>query len=65
MNMLDFSKRKGRRSIRPAEEELLNLYVNHSAKEIAEMYGVSYRTVEAWIYNYRSAHKKEKCNQDG
>ena len=43
MNMLDFSKRKGRRSIRPAEEELLNLYVNHSAKEIDEMYSKEYR----------------------
>ena len=65
MNLLEFSKRRGRHRIRPTEEELLKLYVNHSAKEIAEMYGVSCRTVEAWIYNYRNAHKKEKCNQDG
>ena len=64
MNLLEFSKRRGRHRIRPTEEELLKLYVNHTAKEIAEMYGVSNRTVEAWVYNYRNAHKKEKCNQD-
>lgn len=63
MNMLDLYKRRGRHRIRPTEEELLKLYVNHTAKEIAEMYGVSNRTVEAWIYNYRNAHKKEKCHE--
>lgn len=33
MNMLDFSKRKGRRSMCPTEEELLKLYVVSAGRE--------------------------------
>ena len=49
MNMLDLYKRRGRHRIRPTEEELLKLYVNHTAKEIAEMYGVSKASVKKYI----------------
>lgn len=58
MNMSELYKRRGPVTKRPSEEELCELYMKHTAKEIAEMYGVSSRTVEAWVYNYRKAHKK-------
>ncbi len=49
----DIVKTKGRPTKRPPEKELAELYKIHTAKEIAEQYGVAYGTVKAWISYYR------------
>lgn len=65
MTIMDVKKKRGRRTIRPSEEELAKLYANHTAKEIAEIYNVSVRTAESWVVYYRKQHKKGELIQDG
>ena len=43
----------GRPNKRPSESELAALYAEHTAAEIAAMYGVSLWTVRKWIQYYR------------
>lgn len=47
------AKKKGRPSIRPDAEKLSELYQEHTAKEIANMYHVNVSTVFRWIQKYR------------
>lgn len=46
-------KKRGRPSKKPSEAQLDMLYSMMTAKEIAEQLGVSVKTVERWIYEYR------------
>ena len=46
-------KRRGRPSKKPSETQLDLLYRMMTAKEIAEKFQVSPKTVERWIYEYR------------
>lgn len=50
------SKKKGRPSKRPSNEELSMLYSSMTAKEIATHYGVALSTVKTWI---RLARKED------
>lgn len=51
--MKKYVKGGGRPNKRPAESELAALYAEHTAAEIAAMYGVSLWTVRKWIQYYR------------
>lgn len=51
--MKKYVKGGGRPNKRPSEAELAALYADHSAAEIAKMYGVSLSTVRKWIQYYR------------
>lgn len=53
-------KAGGRPNTRPSESELAALYAEHTAAEIAAMYGVSLWTVRKWIHFYRSNHEKSE-----
>lgn len=46
-------KKKGRPTNRPDAGVLTALYKDHTAREIAEQYGVAITTVQAWITRYR------------
>lgn len=46
-------KKAGRPSGRPATEVFEELYRNHTARQIAEMYGVSIPTVKYWVKQIR------------
>lgn len=46
-------KTSGRPTNRPSMEVLADLHREHSADEIAKMYGVSVSTVRGWIWNYK------------
>lgn len=50
------SKKRGRPSKRPSNEELSMLYSGMTAKEIAAHYGVALSTVKTWI---RLARKED------
>lgn len=55
-------KRSGRHSKCPPAHVLNDLYVtqNLTTKEIGKKYGVSYRTVEGWIYQARKAERLQQ-----
>lgn len=53
------SKKKGRPSKRPSDEELAMLYSAMTAREVAEHYGVSVSTVKAWIASTRREQSDE------
>ncbi|WP_418751546.1 hypothetical protein [Frisingicoccus sp.] len=54
-------KRKtGRPSKRPNPELLATLYENHSATELAEMYGVTPGTVRSWMCRIRKEYDNEQ-----
>ena len=57
--MIPPKKNNGRPSKRPPESVLAQEYAEHTAKEIAEKYGVAESTVKRWISNYRKADRKE------
>lgn len=60
-----FPKRKqGRPSNKPSAEELAELYVSHTAEEIAEMYGVKAGTVYRWAYLYRKKYNTAAAEQE-
>lgn len=61
MTIADVKKKRGRRGVRPSEEELAKLYAEHTAPEIAQMYGVSVGAVKKWISYYR---KQDQANQE-
>lgn len=43
-------KRGGRPTNRPDAETLADLYRTHTARQIAQMYGVAKGTVEQWVW---------------
>lgn len=47
------AKKRGRKTMRPTEEELAKLYETMTAAEIGESLGVAENTVRAWLYEYR------------
>ena len=47
------AKKRGRRAIKPSEEELAMLYSSMTAGEIAKHYNVKETTVRKWLYDYR------------
>ena len=47
----------GRPKKRPSLEVLATLYADHTAGEIAEMYGVTESTVRYWLWYYRQEQK--------
>lgn len=51
--LLSVRKPRGVKNTAPPEEELAKLYMEHTVREIAEIYNVSSDTVSTWIYNYR------------
>ena len=53
-------KAGGRPNTRPSESVLAALYAEHTAAEIAAMYGVSLWTVRKWIQYYRINHNKRE-----
>lgn len=53
------TKKRGRPSKKPSEAQLDMLYSMMTAREIAEQLGVSTKTVERWIYEYRRQDDKE------
>lgn len=59
MNMAEFRKAAGRPTNRPSEQELVKLYEEHSASQIAKMYGVTESAVRRWIQYYRNLHKRK------
>lgn len=48
-------KKPGPRSKMPDPRVLSELYVDHTAAEIASQYGVSVSTVKAWLRKVRAA----------
>ena len=51
---LVFRKQPGRPAKKPiSDDELLELYRNHTATEIAAMYGVKPSTVRSWVSKIR------------
>ena len=50
-------KKTGRPKKRPSLEILATLYADHTAGEIAEMYGVKESTVRFWLWQYRQEEK--------
>lgn len=57
---MEFKKKKGGRpSNRPPLDELQRLYLDKTAREIAEQYGVKESTVRSWI-----ARARKEC-EDG
>lgn len=50
-----FYKQPGRPTKKPDDEELLKLYEDHTAPEIAAMYGVESSTVRSWISKVRKS----------
>ena len=60
MNEQEILKKKagGRPSKCPELEKLNTLYCEFSAREIAEFYGVSVRTVRGWVYRARKKGRK-------
>lgn len=46
-------KKHGRPSVRPDGETLARLYAEHTAQQIADMYGVTKGTVRVWIADER------------
>lgn len=61
MNEQEILKKKagGRPSKCPELEKLNTLYCEFSAREIAEFYGVSVRTVRGWVYRARKKVKED------
>lgn len=53
------AKKQGRPSRMPDTETLAELYFSHTAREIAEQYGVSVSTVKGWIWRLRKAAREE------
>ena len=53
MPLSELKKTRGKKSKRPSEQELSELYARMTAKEVAEHYGVSVSTVKTWIAYYR------------
>ena len=56
-------KQGGRRRERPDDEKLAELYAEHSAAEIGQMYGVSARTVANWVADVRRKEQEELAEQ--
>lgn len=56
------NKKRGRKRIKPSEEELAELYKTMTAKEVGEHYGVKESTVRRWITEYRKGHENAKEN---
>lgn len=52
-------KKTGRPKKKPSLEVLATLYADHTAGEIAEMYGVKENTVRCWLWQYRQEAKAE------
>lgn len=50
-------KRSGRPSVRPDNDTVMALYKDHTAPEIASMYGVKEATVRSWIARIRRAER--------
>lgn len=46
-------KKGGRPTVRPDAKTLVELYSNHTASQIGEMYGVPASTVRYWVCYYR------------
>lgn len=55
------AKKRGRRTIKPTEEELAKLYETMTAAEIGERYGVQENTVRKWLYEYRKEARKHEA----
>lgn len=53
---ITFNKKAGGRpSVRPDVKTFANEYKTHTAKELAEKYGVAVSTVRSWACHYRKA----------
>lgn len=60
MLLKELKKTRGKKSKRPSEKELFELYAKMTAQEVADHYGVAASTVRAWIAYYR----KQEVNYD-
>lgn len=56
-------KKRGFKSKAPSDEQLLTEYVNMTAKEIGEKYGVAESTVRGWIQGARRRIKERMSSE--
>jgi uncharacterized protein YjcR len=62
MSIMEISKKHGRPSKKPDNEQLFTEYSQMTATQLAEKYGVPVSTVRSWIARARKKNKEEMRN---